>query len=125
MQHILDINQISIEGCNERMFIDFFSIDNDFCDNQEYFREDTLELGFENEAERCSKELFDKYKDKFFEGAYEEVLDEALEEAANKSIDGCQFILGNSTYTRQYYISVICTNSEENEYTVVTSRMGY
>ena len=40
-----------------------FNIDNDFTENVEYFREDTLELGFNNEADRVSKEIWDKHKD--------------------------------------------------------------
>jgi len=40
-----------------------FNIDNDFTENGEYFREDTLELGYNNEADRVSKEIWDKHKD--------------------------------------------------------------
>lgn len=122
MQHHLTVHQIEVSGCNEKMFKDFFEIDSDYSENEEYFRENTLRLGFENEAERCSKELFKKYKKKFYEGAYKEVLEEALEKAVENYPD---FILGNSTYTSKYEITIICTNEEENEYTVVVSIMGH
>jgi len=120
----LDINQVDVTGCNEKMFVEFFSIDSDFSDNEEYFREDTLKLGFNNEAERCSKELFDKFKEKFNKGNYSDVLDEALEEAAQRSVEGNQFILSNNTYTSEFYISMICINEKERNYIVVTSRVS-
>ena len=120
----LDINQVDVTGCNEKMFVEFFSIDSDFSDNEEYFREDTLKLGFNNEAERCSKELFDKFKEKFNKGNYSDVLDEALEEAAQRSVEGNQFILSNNTYTSEFYISMICIDEKERNYIVVTSRVS-
>ena len=121
----LEVNQVEVNGCNEKMFVEFFSIDADFSENEEYFREDTLELGFENEAERCSKELFEKFKDKFYEGAYQEVLEEALEEAGDTSFEGTQHIIGNGSYTSQSEIIVICIDEEENNYIAVVSRMSY
>ena len=45
---------------NEKTLIPAFNEDCDFTENEDYFREDTLELGFENEAERVSKEIFDE-----------------------------------------------------------------
>jgi len=121
----LDVNRVEVNGCNKEMFIEFFGIDADFSENEEYFREDTIELGFENEAERCSQELYEKYKDKFYEGAYEEVLAEALEEAGNKCIEGGQHIIGNSTYTSKSDINIVCVDAEENNYVVIISRLSY
>lgn len=120
----LEVNQVKIEGCNEKMFIKFFSIDSDFSENEEYFREDTLKLGFENESERCSKELYEKYKDKFYEGAYEDVLSDALEEAGETCIEGGQHIIGNGTYTAQSEITIVCVDEQENDYVVIISRMS-
>ena len=124
MQHTLEVRQLEISGCNERMFIPFFSIDSDFEENQEYFRPDTLELGFENESERCSKELYDKYKDQFYIDGYEETLSAALEEAANYCIEGGQHYIGNDTYTSDYNITLICTDDHHNDYIVVVSSMS-
>ena len=126
MQYDLNVHQIQVSGCNEKMFKEFFEIDSDFSENEDYFREDTLDLGFENEAERCSKELFKKYEKKFHgKGAYIEVLEKALSEAAKYHAGDTQFILGSSTYTSKYEISVICTDEEENEYTVIVSAMSH
>jgi hypothetical protein len=118
MNVTLNVSQITIEGCNENMFVPFFEIDADFSDNQEYFREDTISLGYENEAERCSEELYKKH---FEDGAdgYGETLQTALEEGAEMSINGNQFILGNTTYTSQFNISVVCVDRNENEYEVI------
>ncbi|MEK6829784.1 MAG: hypothetical protein AABY15_06720 [Nanoarchaeota archaeon] len=122
MQYDLNVHEVQISGCNEKMFKEFFEIDADFSENEDYFREDTTDLGFENEAERCSKELFKKYEKKFYgKEAYADVLKNALDKAANYHAGDTQFILGSSTYTSKYEISIICTNEEENEYTVIVS----
>jgi hypothetical protein len=123
MNCTLNVNQIEIRGYHEKMFVDFFAIDGDFYENEEYFREDTLALGFNNEAERCSKELYEKYFSEAPDG-YVETLDAALEEAACYSINGTQFIAGNGTYSRGYYISLICLDDHNNEYVAVLSYIG-
>ena len=121
----LQVNLIEIDGCNEEMFVGFFELDADFGENEDYFREDTLELGFENEAERCSKELYEKYfGDGDYDG-YSETLQTALKEAGDYCVDGTQHIVGNTTYTSQSDITIICTNEHENIYSVVVSRMSY
>lgn len=116
----LTVNRITIEGYHERMFVSFFEIDSDFLENTEYFREDTISLGFKNEAERCSKELYDKYFSEAPDG-YEETLSTALSEGASYSVDGTQFILGNGTYTREYDITLICTDEHHNDYEVIVA----
>ena len=129
------------------MFKSFFEIDNDFGDNEDYYRADTLELGYENEADRCSEELYEKY----FEGrgyvngelvqrsyvdgyegipnGHEESLYAALEEGANMSIDCAdftsQFILGNSSYVTDYEISIVCIDELHEEYEVIISYLTY
>tara|TARA_R100000808_G_C2066163_1_gene95530 strand:+ start:139 stop:522 length:384 start_codon:yes stop_codon:yes gene_type:complete len=124
----LNVNSVTISGSNKKMFKSFFEIDNDFGDNEEYFRPDTLELGYENEAERCSEELYEKYFREAPDG-HEETLYVALEEGANMSVDGAecstQFILGNSSYVTDYDIAVVCTDVEENEYEVIISYLSY
>jgi hypothetical protein len=124
MRAELDVHQHTINGCNNKMFISFLSIDNDFSENEEYFREDTLSLGFESEAERCSEELYDKFFPKGEYTNYEETLSEALNYAAEVSVNGNQFILGNQTYTSNFEISLVCTNENQNEYEVIVSRVS-
>ena len=119
----LTVCQITIEGCNEKMFVPFFQIDSDFSENEEYFREDTLSLGFNNEAERCSKELYDKYFSGDYDG-YEDTLSMALEDGAHTMIGDTQFILGNTTYTQAYEIILVCTdyyNRSDYYYEVVVA----
>ena len=119
----LHVHQISINGCNEKMFIPFFDIDSDFSENEEYYREDTLTLGFKNESERCSKELYDKhFLDKRYH-PYAKTLSDALHDASVVSNNGNQFILGNQTYTSDYEISLVSKN--DNEYEVIISYMSY
>tara|TARA_R100000306_G_C4346665_1_gene127992 strand:- start:86 stop:517 length:432 start_codon:yes stop_codon:yes gene_type:complete len=122
MKTKLIVNQISIEGYNEKMFVPFFKIDNDFSENEEYFRKDTIPLGFENEAERCSKELYDKYFSEDYDG-YQETLEMALEEGSSYNVGGSQFILGNDTYIQQYEITAICLDNHHNDYIVIISYM--
>jgi len=123
MNYKLSVTQFEINGNNENMFVDFFAHDSDFYENEEYWREDTLTLGFNNEAERCSKELYEKYFSDAPDG-YIETLDAALEEAAEYSVNGTQFIAGNKTYTSEYYITLICIDDHHNDYIVVLSCMG-
>lgn len=40
-------------------FFDAISIDNDLVENVEYYREDTLALGYDNEADRIIKEFIE------------------------------------------------------------------
>ena len=113
-----------VNGANEKMFVELFSIDSDFSENEEYFRKDTLELGFKNEAERCSKELYDNY----FSGDVDvstETLSEAVDDAMNYFFEGTTFIAGNSGYSKGYDFSILCTDDSSNEYTVVVTYIGY
>lgn len=56
---------------NEKSLIPAFQNDADFTENEEYFREDTIELGFENEAERVSKEIYDECNEQDFDSEFE------------------------------------------------------
>lgn len=127
MRNELNVTNINIEGTNPKMFKSFFEIDSDFGENVDYFRPDTIELGYENEAERCSEELYEKYFSEAPDG-HMETLGIALEEGANfVSNNGylTQFLLGNSTHVTDYKISIICTNSHDNEYVVVISYLSH
>tara|TARA_R110000744_G_scaffold312604_1_gene420001 strand:- start:1522 stop:1926 length:405 start_codon:yes stop_codon:yes gene_type:complete len=131
-QQQLHVNTITIKPFQDDMFKEFLSIDSDFEENEEYFREDTISLGFENESERISKEyneLFikqwndtDDQNDEYFS----KLIGEYLEELAHKSIEGNQFILGNDTYTSDYKITIIQTDPTDydEEITIVISYIG-
>ena len=60
MQGELNTRIISISYLNKFMFVDFLSMDSDYSENEEYFREDTIDLGYENEAERISEEMYNR-----------------------------------------------------------------
>ena len=48
---------------DENSLYNLLASDSDFLEVEDMFREDTLSLGFLNEAERVSKEIFEKHKD--------------------------------------------------------------
>ena len=58
----LIISRVDKGEINENSLQDILEHDSDFGENEEYFREDTIKLGFKNEAERVSTELFKKHK---------------------------------------------------------------
>ena len=161
-QPTLSVNVITISGINERMFIPFFNIDSDFGENEDYWEQTNVpkgdgymtvveQLGLENESERSSKIMYEKFRAKFPTPEGEEdngglwiidddhfttAMEEILEECAHYSIpsgedNNCstQFILGNSTYTRQYEITCIFNDNYngieyDGDTTVVISYMG-
>jgi len=118
MQTQLTTEQIEINGINERMFIQFFNIDDDF-----------------NEvAEKYSKEVFNLFCDKFYKSQYWKQppiseLNQALEHCINMTtqvddIEEVNFILNSCKLSDlDYNINLICTNEEENIYTCVISYM--
>jgi hypothetical protein len=115
----LVVNQFEIEGCHKEMFVAFFEIDSDFMENKEYFREDTLGLGYKNEAHRCSEELYNEF---FPDGEYDgfqETLSVALKHGAHMNTGGSQFILGNQCYTADYHITLVRTTGDDNYVVVV------
>ena len=104
MQLQLNTKQIEINGINEKMFIDFFNIDDDF-----------------NEvAEKYSKEVFNIFCDKFYEDKYISVLNEALKHCINMEIVDNYFIL-KSSICIDYDINIICEDLHENIYTCIIS----
>ena len=56
----LIINVVDKGGVDEKSLESIFQSDNDFTENEDYFRPDTLKKGFKNEAERVSAEIFKK-----------------------------------------------------------------
>lgn len=55
--HVFSVLKGSI---SENTLIPIIDIDADFSENEEYYRDDTLSLGYKNESERLSKEIFSK-----------------------------------------------------------------
>lgn len=102
----LTTEQIEINGINEKMFIDFFNIDDDF----------------KEVAQKYSKEVFNLFCDKFYEDEYISVLNETLEHCINMQIEDNNFIL-KSSICLDYDISIICNDEHENIYTCVISYM--
>ena len=84
---------IKLENPEEGL-IELISFDLDFTENEEYFREDTLELGYKNEADRLVKEYLAKNQIKNKED---------IEEC-------CSYLLGevfNSNYYGDYTLDVV------------------
>ena len=106
---LLITHQINKGDVNERSLIRILAQDNDFSENEEYYREDTLELGFTNEAERVSKEIFDKHKNLLDED--EEDFDEygAIQLMVNDLFDVSGFI-GQSSNYGDYIFDIIETD---------------
>lgn len=102
----LTTEQIEINGINEKMFIDFFNIDDDF----------------KEVAQKYSKEVFNLFCDKFYKDEYISVLNETLEHCINMQIEDNNFIL-KSSICLDYDISIICNDEHENIYTCVISYM--
>ena len=95
----LELNVIRIDkgSVNERTLIPFLEIDADFKENEEYFREDTIELGFKNEAERVAKAQYENSLklQKEVEGVEElDLLEDMLNELFSGNIEG--FLFGSS-----------------------------
>ena len=88
-----------------------FASDNDFSENEEMYDDDTLELGYTNQAERVSTEIFEKFKDIEDES---ERLEMMVKEVFNVSgFIGCSNYYGEYEYevieTEYEYIIVIAT----------------
>ena len=100
----LFICRIDKGNVNENSLVDLFNNDTDFSENSDQYREDTLELGFENEAERCSKEIFEKHKDI-------EIESEMVSAMVNDVFEVEGFI-GQSSYYGDYTYEIIETDFE-------------
>ena len=79
---------------NKTSLIAILETDSDFLENEDYFRKDTLKKGFKNEAERVSKEIFNKCKKIKDEGERVEKMVESL-----FNVSG---FIGNSSYSGDY-----------------------
>ncbi len=128
----LTVDVVTVKPFKEDMFEDFLSIDGDFVENENYFREDTIEKGFRNEAHRISKKYSKKFTNKWNKNEehqddeyFERLINEFLEKLANVYAGNNQFILGNQTYTSDYVItSVSDFRNYDEEITVIVSYIG-
>lgn len=100
----LFIGRVDKGDVNETALFQILEQDSDFFDNEEYFREDTLSLGFKNEAERVSKEIFEKFKSK-------EDSSERLELMVKELFNVNNFIGKSSNYGR-YEFQIVETDFE-------------
>ena len=58
----LIVIEIPVDDVDKDTLTSILDIDSDFIENEEYYRDDTLKLGYKNEAERVSSEIYDKHK---------------------------------------------------------------
>lgn len=80
------------------------SIDNDFTENKEYFREDTLELGYLNEAERYASEIYDECREY-------QCPRRRLGEMLNKVQSISSFLINNANYCNGNEIEITETDN--------------
>jgi len=95
-------NSLKVEDISQ-----IFDIDLDFKENREFFREDTIKLGYKNESERCANELLNKHK--------KNVLTEDQVEAIYKDIINYKngktcFIIGNPNCCKSHTYKILRVN---------------
>ena len=95
----LHVFVIPKNGINKRTLIPIFNIDSDFSENEEYFREDTLKLGYRTESQRCAEEFFNAYKD--IEDPLE-LIETMVNEMTGFSNGVQTFIIGNSNQSGDF-----------------------
>jgi len=107
MRGEVSLSMITITKIDKFMFTAILDGDSDFSENEDYFREDTLDLGYENESQRCSEELYNQHIKKLKKGkTLLSSIEAAVEEVMEYSTGGTQFIAGNWTYSGGYETSV-------------------
>lgn len=67
---------------------DLISMDNDLTENEDYFQDDTLELGFESEADRIVKEALKKLGQPTTAEEFEKVAEKVFESISNQEYFG-------------------------------------
>ncbi len=82
-----------------------FEIDGDYGENEDYFREDTISLGYRSEAHRCAEEVLnsDEIKNIEVETDQIEAIIETIIDYHNGEVD---FYLGNKDHCRDYEVNV-------------------
>ena len=99
-----------IDKVDEKTLIPVFDIDLDFSQNEEYFREDTISLGFKNESERCSKELYDRFKDN--SKNQNQLLCQMVGKLPCYNNGQQSFILGNENHSGDYATQVVLVSKK-------------
>jgi len=89
---------------NEKALYDIFASDSDFSQNEDEYQYDTLDKGFENEADRQATEIWVKYKNVKNE---RERLFLMMDEVFKVS-----GFIGNSSYYGNYSLEIIETDTE-------------
>ena len=64
------------------------SMDGDLVDNEDYFRDDTIELGFDDEAERCVKEELKQLDKPITPKSFETIAENVFSEISNQEYYG-------------------------------------
>ena len=95
--------QIPKTEIHNRTLVEIFNIDCDFFENVEYFRDDTKELGFQDESERCAEEIYNKHKDI---KDPKKQLQKMMDDVGGYSNGIAGFIVGNGTYSGDYKIEI-------------------
>ena len=93
-------NPIKVEDIEQ-----IFEIDADYGANEDYFREDTISLGYRSEAHRCAEEVLnsDEIKNIEVETDLIEVIAETVINYHNGEVE---FYLGNKDHCRDYEFEV-------------------
>lgn len=128
---IIDINVSNpLEG-----LIELLSIDSDFGENEEYWRKDTIQLGFKNEAERVAKEIIEQLNtendlknnplsdEEVFDFLIKKVLDSYSGDWGSEDMNGSFFILSNKSLVSEYDISY--TQIDGDDYKLFVSWIEY
>jgi len=115
-----NLRVLHVEHINGKTLIDLFSNDSDFTENTEYFREDTLTLGFENEAERCSVEIYDE----IWKTHENEADLEILEAMIDKAWGYRGYLIGNSSYCGDYTHEITQIGESGDSYIISIAYVG-
>ena len=101
----------NLKKLNEKSLVRVFKIDHDFS-NPEYYREDTLELGYKSEAERCSEEIFNRHKHRLNSDEKPiEVLKDMLNDVFFYQNDAVSFLTNSPNWCKSYdYKIITCSN---------------
>ncbi len=91
-----------IDNLSNDMFVDFLNIDTDYIDSSSDI------------SKKYYTQLIDKYNSNEYYSEEDrlQLLEETIQEIANDHSLGSRFILGNDTYTKEYDISVVCSDYE-------------
>lgn len=90
------------ELINETTMVEIFDIDSDFSDNEDYFREETIEAGL-TESQVCAKEIYDACKHIADPMEMLKAMMDMLPEYSNGEQS---FLVGNTTYCGDYKIQL-------------------